>query len=348
MTRRTAAFTAAAVLFAVLLFMAVLVPVPYVALSPGPTFNTIGSFAGKPLITIKETTTYPVSGNLDMVTVSETGGAYGGLTFGQALVSMFRSGSVVLPRALLFPDNQSSQQVQQQGQEEFTASQADATAAALNYLKIPVTQHVYIDSVITGSPADGKLKPADYILAVDGTKVTDADQVGKIIKAKPAGTKVRFDVQRQGKDVSVDVTVAPNPKDPKRSYVGILVGTTYTGPFPITFQLSDVGGPSAGMMFALGIVDLLTPGWLNGGKFIAGTGTIAPDGTVGPIGGIDQKLVAARDSGAKFFLAPKDNCSDIGGKVPAGLTVASVTTLQSAIDAINAWLAGKPVPSCPK
>lgn len=346
MTRRTTTFSIAGTLLVILLFVAALGPIPYVELSPGPTFNTIGSYEGKPLISISGASTYPASGNLDMVTVSETGGAYGRLTFGQAIAGLLQGGTVVLPRALLYPDNQSSQAAVAQGAQQFTASQSDATAAALLYLRIPVTTQVYVASVVAGAPADGRLQAGDRIHSIDGVDVTSPDQVGKLVRARPAGQHVYFLVERSGRYVSVDLVAAPRPGDRSHSYVGLEVTSQYVGPFKIKFQLDDVGGPSAGLMFALGIIDLLTPGSINGGRHVAGTGTISPDGSVGAIGGIAQKMVAARDAGAVLFLAPKDNCGDVLGHVPAGLTVVAVGSLTDAINAISAWRAGVSVPSC--
>ena len=140
--------------------------------------------------------------------------------------------------------------------------------------------------------------------------MTTPDQVGAAIRAKPAGTTFAFVVRRDGATVTEQVTSAPGRKDPAVPYVGVVVAVDYQATFPITFGLEDVGGPSAGLMFSLGIVDKLTPGELNGGRFVAGTGTITPEGDVGPIGGIGQKMAGARGQGAELFLAPKDNCPE--------------------------------------
>jgi len=110
--------------------------------------------------------------------------------------------------------------------------------------------------------------------------------------------------------------------------------------------VGDIGGPSAGMMFALGIIDKLTPLNLTGGKVIAGTGEITDGGQVEAIGGIQQKMVAARDAGATIFLAPASNCSDVDGAVPAGLRIVKVSTLTQAVDDLEAIKAGRSVPSC--
>jgi Lon-like protease len=110
--------------------------------------------------------------------------------------------------------------------------------------------------------------------------------------------------------------------------------------------VGDIGGPSAGLMFALGIIDKLTPMNLTGGKFIAGTGEIEASGRVDPIGGIQQKMVAAREAGATSFLTPTANCPDTKGAVPAGLRLVRVSTLSQAVNDLEAIKAGHQVPSC--
>jgi Lon-like protease len=132
--------------------------------------------------------------------------------------------------------------------------------------------------------------------------------------------------------------------------VGIIVGGEYDFPVDVAIQLENVGGPSAGMMFALGIIDKLTPGELNGGEQVAGTGTIAGDGTVGPIGGIRQKLYGAKDAGATWFLAPTSNCDEVSGHIPDGLSVFSVDTLDDALAALEVIADGgdtSTLPTCP-
>jgi PDZ domain-containing protein len=128
--------------------------------------------------------------------------------------------------------------------------------------------------------------------------------------------------------------------------IGVQVQENYKFPFNVRITVGDIGGPSAGMMFALGIIDMLTPMNLTNGKFIAGTGEITASGQVEPIGGIQQKMVGARDAGATVFLAPAGNCSDTVGAVPAGLRVVKVSTLSQAVTDLEAIKAGKSVPSC--
>jgi PDZ domain-containing protein len=124
----------------------------------------------------------------------------------------------------------------------------------------------------------------------------------------------------------------------------------FTFPFDVEISLEKVGGPSAGLMFSLGIIDTVTPGDLTGGKHIAGTGTISPDGLVGPIGGIEQKLQGARAGGATLFLAPAANCQEVAGRIPDGLQVVRVETLAEARDAVERAGNGQDtsgLPACP-
>jgi PDZ domain-containing protein len=167
------------------------------------------------------------------------------------------------------------------------------------------------------------------------------------VRSAPVGTEFEFEVKREGEERALTVTSEDNPDSPGTPYIGIGVGEFYSAGFPIEFTLQDVGGPSAGLMFAVGIIDKLTPESLTGGEHIAGTGTIDPDGAVGPIGGIRQKLVGARDAGATLFVMPASHCAEAEGHVPDGLTVAPVGTLTEAVEAIEAFTSGEAVPTCP-
>lgn len=161
------------------------------------------------------------------------------------------------------------------------------------------------------------------------------------------GTKFTFEIRRSAENKTLTVVSGENPDAPGKPYLGISVGELYSAEFDINFTLSDVGGPSAGLMFAAGIVDKLNPEDLTGGKHVAGTGTITPEGAVGPIGGIRQKLAGARSAGAELFLVPEQNCAEAQGYIPEGLIVAPVNSLADAVKEISHWVAGIPVTSCP-
>jgi len=329
------------------------IPVPYVMLTPGPVFNTIGSVDGKELIRISGAPTYQTAGQLDMLTVSEFGGPQEGLDVIQAVKGLFDGTEKVLPRQAVFPEGVSSHEIQQRDAEDFSASQSYAIGAALSYLKLPVHEYVYISSVTEGAPAQGKLHAGDKVIAINGKAVSTPDDVVSHVHNSPIGTPIVFKVDRTGHMLNVTVWSAAHRDDPATSldeskipYVGISLDTGYAGDFPIEFGVDGVGGPSAGTMFAVGIIDKLTPGFLNGGKNVAGTGTIDGQGKVGPIGGIQQKMVGAKNAGATLFLAPATNCDEVIGHIPAGLTVTPIKTLSQAVQAIKDYSAGKHVSAC--
>jgi len=321
----------------------VLIPVPYVILGPGPTLNTLGESSGQPLIKITGHQTYPTSGHLNMVTVSYQGGPQSSMNIFQALRAWLDPSEAVVPETELFPAGQTAQQTQAQDTEEMTSSQQLATAAALTTLHIPYQTVVSVISTVPGYPASRVLKAGDVIVAVDGTPVSGATSLSSMITAHPVGTVLSLKVLRDGKTVTIPVATKSSDGTP---VVGVDVEAQYKFPFTVSISVGDIGGPSAGMMFALGIIDKLTPDNLTGGKFIAGTGEITAAGQVEPIGGIQQKMVGARAAGATIFLTPAGNCSDTVGAVPAGLRLVKVSTLSGAMSDLEAIKAGKPVPSC--
>ncbi|HEX6448962.1 MAG TPA: PDZ domain-containing protein [Trebonia sp.] len=344
MSRRSLTLIIAGLATVVALAVAILVPVPYVILGPGPTLNTLGNdSSGHPLITISGHPTHPTDGNLNLVTVSYMGGPGTNLSIFQALQAWFNPHEAVVPESELFPPGQSAQQTQQQDTAQMTGSQQSATAAALNALHIPFQTQVAIAETVPGTPAAGALKAGDVVLSVDGTPVTGETQLTSLITAHPAGSVLRLSVLRDGKTMALAVRTK---EVSGRPVMGVEVMEQYKFPFSVKISVGDIGGPSAGMMFALGIIDKLTSDNLTGGKFIAGTGEITSTGQVQPIGGIQQKMVGARDAGATVFLAPAANCSDVRGAIPAGLRVVKVGTLSQAMSDLEALKTGQSVPSC--
>ena len=347
MSKRARVLFISGISMMVLILIALLLPVPFVRMAPGPTFNVIGERDGKQMIEVSGTTTYPVTGQLRMVTVLESGGPRGGLTFVTAIASWFNPDDAVVPRELVYPDDVSGDDVKSQQAAMFSSSETDAISAAMNYLDEPTTQKIIVAGVGGDAPATGMLEPGDVILAVNGIAITDTKQVSTLIQAQPDGTTFTFTVERDGKKQDVNVTSAANPEEKKTPYIGISVGVIDVPNFDVKFNVDGVGGPSAGLMLAVGLIDKLTPEDLAHGKDIAGTGTITPEGTVGTIGGIRQKLAGANSAGAKLFLVPAGNCAEAAGHIPDGLTVTPVKTLTDGMNAITNWTAGKSVPACP-
>jgi Lon-like protease len=325
------------------------VPMPYLELSPGPTYNTIGEIDGTPLIKISGTTTYPTSGHLDLTTVSERGAPDSGVLTMRLITGWADPDTKVLPREVFYPDDLGDIDIGAENAQAFSDSTATAIAAALNHLDEPVREVTIIASVFTGSPSDGKLEPGDELVSIDGTPIAEPADVTAVMRRVTPGDTVTVVVKR-GPDKTretASIVTGTNPDDASRAYLGVTVGVTYEALFDIDITLDSVGGPSAGLMLSLGIVDILTPDSLADGRFIAGTGTITPDGVVGPIGGIAQKLAGARDSGATLFLVPAENCAEaLEAGIPAGLSIAKVSTLDEAVDELDSYRAGKPLTPC--
>ncbi|WP_329160967.1 PDZ domain-containing protein [Streptomyces sp. NBC_01717] len=359
MPRRTATMLASTLILIALLCAGVLIPVPYSEMSPGPTVNTLGKVGGDPVLQISGHRTYKTSGNLNMTTVRVTGADYN-MNLVEAVYGWLAHDSVVVPHDTLYPGGKTEEQSTQENAEEFSQSQESAKVAALTELGIPVTSRVVVSTVIKDSPAQGKLHAGDVIKAVDGTAVKHPEDVAKLVTKHKPGENVTFTVipaktaaaaEKAGKQPEgtekITITTKNAPKE-NRAIVGIQAGTDHTFPFDIDIKLADVGGPSAGLMFSLGIVDKLTPGQLTGGKFIAGTGTIDDQGKVGPIGGINMKLVGARDAGARYFLTPGDNCKAAASDTPSGLTLVKVKTIDDAKQSLEKIRTGDTagLPSC--
>lgn len=344
MSRRSLTLIIAFVATVAALVVAVLVPVPYVILGPGPTLNTLGNDAsGKPLLTVSGHPTYPTTGHLNMVTVSYMGGPGMNINIFQALQAWLSPHEAVVPQSELFPAGQSAQETQKQDTAQMTDSQQTAQAAAFSVLHIPYTAHVAIAQVLPGTPAAGILKAGDEVQSVDGVKVTGQTQLTHLITSHPAGSELKLSVRRKGKTLPLTVRTK---KVAGRAVMGVEVTENFHFPFDVKFTVGNIGGPSAGMMFALGLIDKLTKDNLTGGKFVAGTGEITSSGQVQPIGGIQQKMAGARQAGAQVFLAPAANCPDVRGATPAGLKVVKVATLSQAMSDLEALKEGKPVPSC--
>ncbi|MCE1179437.1 MAG: PDZ domain-containing protein [Micrococcales bacterium] len=336
-TRGTRLLAAA---FTVLSLLAIgsLIPTPYVVMSPGPAVNTLGKLERTPLISVKGKTTYPTDGALDFTTVRVKGGPGNRPSLGEVAVAAVMPHDEVFPEEMYFPKGTTEKDVKEENTAEMVGSQQEAIYVALNALGERITRVPVVASVPDDSPAKDRLRAGDRILAVGGTKVADAKAVQSAIRAVTPGSPLTLSVERDGKPVEVTTTTRSIEG---RTTVGIMLGSKFVFPYDVTINAGDVGGPSAGMMFSLAVYDVLTPGKLTGGKEIAGTGTIAEDGSVGPIGGIRQKVVGARDSGADYFLAPAENCAELMGAAPDGLTVVKVASFTEARTAVERIAAGK-------
>lgn len=343
MTRRTATLVTSIVVLVVSLGLVTAFPVPFVSFSPGPVKDTLGSAKDKPVVEITGHDTFPTTGQLDLTTVSVTSPDRQ-LTLPQAMRNWLDPHHDLFPRDIIYPPDQSADEVEQQNTAEMTGSQDSAVAAALQAAKVPF--HTKVSTVADNSPAQGKLKPGDIVLAVDGQTVTQVPQVGEFVRKHKVGENVVFLIRRGTAEQTVQLKTAATPGDETRPMVGITIGVD--SQVKVTVNLGqDIGGPSAGTAFALAIYDKLTPGALLNGKHVAGTGTIDALGQVGAIGGIQQKIAGARNDGATVFLVPAPNCAAALHAGVKGIQLVKISTLTDAISALQAVADGKgAVPSC--
>lgn len=313
--------------------LALVLPVNFVTESPGPTFNTLGEFNDTPLLSIEGATSYPASGRLDMTTVQVAGGPNSSVSALEVFAAWLEDSSATLPSDLVYAPSLTSDQVSAQNSADMTNSQELAQAAALSYLQIDYQESLTVSGTAEAGPSAGILQEGDVLEAIDGQKVKTYQELTDLVNAS-AGREVSIDLLRDGQQQTLKVSPTYNEQD-QRYVLGLYLSRSFDFPLTVTYGLEEVGGPSAGLMFSLGIIDQLTEGQMTGGKHFAGTGTIDSDGRVGAIGGIEQKMWGAVNSGASYFLAPADNCDAVIGNVPKGLTVIKVATLSDAVAAVE-------------
>ena len=332
MSRRALTLLLAGLLAVGMALSAGVATVPYVALGPGPTYDTLGEVGGTPVIAVEGRRTYPTEGELDLTTV----GVQTPLTLVQALQGWFDDELAIVPRDVVYPPDRTDEQVTEQNTRAMTTSQDAATTAALRQLGIPIDTQVVVAKVNEDAPAAGRLQPGDVVTAVDGEAVDDSDALRAAVGGREPGAPVTLSFLRAGRTTTTTLTTATaQSEDGPRPVIGVEPQDRADYPFDVTITLKEVGGPSAGLMFALGIVDKLDAQPLTGGTHVAGTGEISPDGVVRPIGGIPQKLLGARRKGATVFLTPAANCAEALGALPAGLQLVRVDTLRDALEGLR-------------
>lgn len=353
MSRRTLVGVWALAIAMVVLLVITFLPTSYVIQRPGPVYNTLGTAENAdgeevPLISVEGADTYPTDGSLDLLTVQVQGNRERTPSWFELATAWFDPSRAVLPIDAIFPEGQTSDERAEESAAMMVDSQHEATAAALTELGYDVGAQLSVYSVIGGAAAEGVLQEDDLILEAGGQAVTDVSTLRSVINAGD-GDPVELLIERDGEQQTVEVT----PKEGTDAegettwQLGVQLITDYDFPIDVTIQLNNVGGPSAGMMFALGIIDTLTPGELNGGEQVAGTGTIAADGEVGPIGGIRQKMWGAVDAGADWFLAPQANCDEVVGHIPGDLRVFAVEDLDDALAVLDAVREGGDLDALP-
>lgn len=352
MSRRLFTLFAALVPAVLLLVLATSATVPLVSMGPGPTYDTLGRAQVEtegggveevPVIEVTGRETDETTGSLRMTTVA----VRDRLTLMDAMRFWLDPAQVVVPRDQVFPPDRSRDEVRESNVAEMVGSENSAEAAAYRYLGIPMQPRV--EGVDPDGPAGGRLEPGDILTSVDGARVSDAAEVVEEVSAHRPGDEVGIGFLRADEEMMTTTTLAPAGPDgdPEQGRLGILVGDTPADGTDVQISVApDVGGPSAGLILAIAIVDRLSPGEATGGADVAGSGTIRPDGTVGSIGGIRHKIRAASEEGATEFLVPAANCGEAVQSPPEGIRLIEVSTLSGALEALETAASGGEPPTC--
>ena len=343
---RRAVVAGSFILVVALIAAVFLVPVNAVIEAPGPTWNVLdnGSSSDQDVLKVSGTETYPTEGALRMTTVSVSGCPGYPVTTADLIAAWFSADKRIVDRNEVCPQDQSAEQVEETGKAQMTASQDSAVIAALVETGKAGAMHLTVTEV-TEQQTSTEIQAGDVLETItpqggQTTTLASFSQLRELMTTIPEGTRVTLGVRRGDQKASAALTTIAPQEGTTGSLLGLSLKISVDSPVEATFGLSDVGGPSAGMMFALGVVDEITPGSLTGGKDISGTGTIDMTGQVGPIGGIQQKMAGARESGSTFFLAPASNCNEVTGHEPKGMQVFAVNTLHEAIAATEAIASG--------
>ncbi|MCW4386528.1 PDZ domain-containing protein [Salinibacterium sp. SYSU T00001] len=328
------------------------VPTPYVIQQPGPVYDTLGSVEidgeATDLIEI-DAETYETSGSLDLLTVNVVGSRATRTGWFSVVSAWLDPSRSVLPLDSVYPEGTSFEDAEEASRVDMENSKREAVAAALRELGYTVEGTLTIASVAEGYPADGVIEPGDTIVSVDGEAHSDVSALREALAVHGTESAAALTLLRDGETLEVEVTPVLSEGSDPIPVLGVGVQVEYDFPVDVDITLDSVGGPSAGMMFALGIVDKLSPGDATGGEIIAGTGTITATGEVGPIGGVRQKMYGALGAGADWMLVPSRNCSEVAGNEPSGLRVIPVETLTDALAALESISGGQPesLASCP-
>ena len=370
--RRVNLRSVSAVATCALLAGAFVLPSSYVKEGPGPLFDVLGTYQEKEVIEVSGAPSYKTFGKMNMTTVSVSGGPYTELSGAEAFYGWLAfdgNRSLVVPTDALYPHVSHEQATAATGA-QMADSQTQAKVAAMRQLKMAVTEKVQVLSTVEGSPAASALKADDRIVKVGEKQIETLTDVPKAVNASN-GSPIDVTVERDGKQQTFKLTPVRSSDD-SRWILGAGLKQSYDLPAHVQYNLDGVGGPSAGLMLALGTVDKLSEGTLladedAGGdpyrSYISGTGTIDADGKVGAIGGIKYKILATGRYGARYFLAPKENCDSIvkmqaqdpdlfnyyhAGQVRGTMVVVPVSTLDEAVKTVEAIKSGTPDDSLPR
>lgn len=318
---------------AVLIILGLVAPLPYVLVEPGTPTNTLGKVKGKPVLEIIGPKIYPTDGKLNLTSIWVTSPGSRLQTF-ELLRAWIDGERSVQPREVFYPKDVDPEKVNEENVLEMKNSQINAQLAALNYLNMEYSIRLVIEDFRKISPNKKILKKGDEIISFERKKIESSKDLRSAL-ANTRSKVVDLGVIRDGKKMTIPIIISKQRVgEIKKNFIGLYISEKYDVPFDVKLNLKNIGGPSAGLVFSLAMIDKLTKEDLIRGRNIAGTGTISPTGKVGPIGGIEEKLIGAGRAGVTLFLAPALNCSEIR-HIPKGLQVVPVDTLEEALSALR-------------
>lgn len=322
----------AVIFLALTLVITLALPLPFVIFRPGTPSNVLGKMISVPVENEDvDLATRDPNGRLYLTTVFVT--TPRSKVFGAEILNAWiRGDATVYPRSSIYPEGGDPVQIRNQEKFEMTNSQQYAIYNALRFLGIDVETHARVIEILEQSDAKGKLRVGDLIRKVDGRSVSNSAEIVELVRSKRDNQSLSMQIERDGK--TVEIPKIDLIQNEKWSAIGIFLAMDFKSPLDISIDIKRTGGPSAGLIFSLGVIEKMTGEDLVRGRKIAGTGTIDIDGRIGAIGGIENKLIGASRIGATIFLAPISNCEDIK-HVPAGLQVIPVSTLNEAVEVLR-------------
>ena len=327
-----------------------LLPAPYVIDQPGPTYDTLGVVETEggpvPLIVVPDALEFPHSGEMRLTTVTRVGNPDNLPTWWNVVDAWFTREKSVMPVDAAFPPGFTVEQNREAARIDMENSQQEAIAAAFNYLSIPYTSFLRVEGVVEGGPSEGVIAVGDVIVDAAGVAVGDVTELRALIADNGVQSAIALLVERDDSLITVSVIPRMSEANPPAPAIGVLVSGRYDFSIPVDIQLDNVGGPSAGLVFALGVIERLTPEELIPPAVIAGSGTISAAGEVGGVGGVRHKAFGAANAGARLFLIPQSNCDQVRGITIEGMDIVPVATLDDAVEALALSRGGMPLPAC--
>lgn len=318
---RNRALTAASVIFFLtgLVVVAWNIPLPLIAYSPGPVTDAVDA------VRVDGGTVYPVDGELVMLTVAGQD-----INAFEALVAAVDPSVDVIARQAVRRPDESDEEYRRRNLQLMDQSTATAIGVALSHVPLDGQESsVFITGYAADTPAGAVLRIGDEILSLGGEEITSTDDLARVMAGTRPGDVVPIEVERNGEVLALEVELVAQEEDPDLAMMGVFVRQL---PFWIDIDSGIVGGPSAGLMYALAVIDVLTPDSLTGGRVVAGTGTIDPEGNVGNIGGVRQKVVAAEAAGAEYMLVPQGNYEAAQTAPRGAMELIPVTSLTDALE----------------